>query len=41
MVTVSPADYPNVSATIEVTIVDSEINVGDGKADQSIAEARG
>lgn len=39
-VTVSPADYPNVSASITVTIVDAEVPVGEGKADQSIAESR-
>lgn len=39
-VTVTPADYPDVSATITVTIVDGEVTVGDGKADQSVAEAR-
>lgn len=40
-VTVSPADYPDVSASITVTIVDSEVSVGEGTADQSTAEARG
>ena len=39
-VTVSPADYPDVSASITVTIVDAEVPVGEGKADQSIAESR-
>lgn len=39
-VTVRPADYPNVSASITVTIVDAEVPVGEGKADQSIAESR-
>ena len=39
-VTVSPVDYPDVSASITVTIVDAEVPVGEGKADQSIAESR-
>ena len=40
-VTVSPADYPDVSASITVTIVDAEVDVEEGTADQSKAEARG
>ena len=40
-VTVSPADYPNVSASITVTIVDAEVEVEEGTGDQSKAEARG
>lgn len=40
-VTVSPADYPDISASITVTIVDAEVDVEEGTADQSKAEARG
>ena len=40
-VTVSPADYPNISASITVTIVDAEVDVEEGTGDQSKAEARG
>ena len=40
VVTVSPADYPDVSASITVTIVDGEVDVEEGTADQSKAEAR-
>ena len=40
-VTVSPAEYPDVSASITVTIVDAEVDVEEGTADQSKAEARG
>ena len=40
-VTVSPADYPDISASITVTIVDTEVDVEEGTADQSKAEARG
>ena len=39
-VTVTPADYPDVSASITVTIVDGEVDVEEGTADQSKAEAR-
>ena len=40
-VTVSPADYPDISASITVTIVDAEVDVEEGTGDQSKAEARG
>ena len=41
VVTVSPADYPEISASITVTIVDAEVDVEEGKGDQSKAESRG
>ena len=40
VVTVSPVDYPDVSASITVTIVDAEVDVEEGTGDQSKAEAR-
>ena len=40
VVTVSPADYPEISASITVTIVDAEVDVEEGKGDQSKAESR-
>ena len=41
VVTVSPAAYPEISASITVTIVDAEVDVEEGKGDQSKAESRG
>ena len=40
-VTVCPETYPEISASITVTIVDAEVDVDEDKADQSTAEARG
>ena len=37
----NPVVNPDVSASITVTIVDAEVDVEEGTADQSKAEARG